>query len=29
MAEAVAQNRGEEVGVLAQTPPTTPRPGAF
>ena len=28
-AEAVAQNRGEEVGVLAQTPPTKHRPGAF
>ena len=29
MAEAVAQNRWEEVGVLAQTPPTKHRPGAF
>jgi hypothetical protein len=29
IAEAVAQNRGEEVGVLAQTPPTKHRPGAF
>jgi transposase len=29
IAEAVAQNRWEEVGVLAQTPPTKHRPGAF
>jgi hypothetical protein len=29
MAEAVAHNRWEEVGVLAQTPPTKPRPGTF
>jgi hypothetical protein len=28
LAAAVAQHRGEEGGVLAQTPPTTPRPGA-
>jgi transposase len=27
--EAVARNRWEEVGVLAQTPPTQHRPGAF
>jgi transposase len=27
--EAVARNRWEEVGVLAQTPPTQPRPGTF
>jgi transposase len=29
MAEAVAYNRWEEVGVLAQTPPTKHRPGTF
>jgi transposase len=29
IAEAVAQKRWEEVGVLAQTPPTKHRPGAF
>jgi transposase len=29
IAEAVAQNRWEEVGVLAQTPPTKHRPGTF
>ena len=29
IAEAVAQNRWEAVGVLAQTPPTKPRPGAL
>jgi transposase len=29
IAEAVAQNRWEEVGVLAQTPPTKHRPGAL
>lgn len=29
MAEAVARNQGEEVGVLAQTPPTQHRPGTF
>ena len=27
IAEAVARNQWEEVGVLAQTPPTKPRPG--
>jgi transposase len=27
--EVVARNQWEEVGVLAQTPPTTPRPGTF
>jgi transposase len=27
--EAVARNRWEEVGVLAQTPPTQHRPGTF
>jgi|GraSoiStandDraft_50_1057286.scaffolds.fasta_scaffold882074_2 hypothetical protein len=27
LAEAVAHNRGAEVGVLAQTPPTQHRPG--
>jgi transposase len=29
IAEAVAHNRWEEVGVLAQTPPTKHRPGTF
>jgi transposase len=29
IAEAVAHNRWEEVGVLAQTPPTRHRPGTF
>jgi transposase len=29
IAAAVAQNRWEEVGVLAQTPPTKHRPGTF
>jgi transposase len=29
IAEAVAHNHGEEVGVLAQTPPTKRRPGTF
>jgi hypothetical protein len=29
MAEAVAPNRGTEVGVWAQTPPTRQRPGTF
>src|SRR5499427_9556415 len=29
MGEAVARNRWEEVGVLAQTPPTQHRPGTF
>ena len=29
IAEAVADNRWEEVGVLAQTPPTKHRPGTF
>ena len=29
IAEAVAQSRGEEIGMRAQTPPTTPRPGPF
>jgi hypothetical protein len=29
MAEAVAHNPWEEVGVLAQTRPTTHRPGTF
>ena len=29
IAEAVAHNRWEEVGVLAQTPPTKPRPKTF
>jgi hypothetical protein len=29
LGEAVARTRGEEVGVLAPTPPTQPRPGAF
>jgi hypothetical protein len=29
IAEAVAQNRGAEVGVLAQTPPTKHRPATF
>jgi transposase len=29
IAEAVAQNRWEEIGVLAQTPPTKHRPGTF
>jgi hypothetical protein len=29
IAEAVARNQWEEVGVLAQTPPTRHRPGTF
>jgi transposase len=29
IAEAVAHNAWEEIGVLAQTPPTTQRPGTF
>ena len=29
MAETVARNQWEEVGGLAQTPPTTHRPGTF
>jgi hypothetical protein len=29
MAEAVARNQWEEIGVLAQTPPTQHRPGTF
>jgi transposase len=29
MEEAVARNQWEEVGVLAQTPPTKHRPGTF
>ena len=29
IAEAVAHNQWEEVGVLAQTPPTKHRPGTF
>jgi hypothetical protein len=27
--KAIARNQGEEVGVLAQTPPTPHRPGTY